>query len=47
MKAHIFAGAVRLRKQVCKDYVWVTRDELEDYLGPQTLKTIKPLLAER
>jgi hypothetical protein len=47
MKAHIFAGAVRLRRKYASDFVWVTRDEMEGMLDAQTLKAIGPLLADR
>ena len=47
MKAHIFAGAVRLRRKYAADHVWVTRDEMEDMIDERTLKAIGPLLADR
>jgi hypothetical protein len=47
MKAHIFAGAVRLGKKYCTDFVWVTREELEELIDAPTLQAIRPLLAVR
>ena len=47
MKAHIFAGAVRLKKKYCSDYAWVTRGEMTDMLDAKTFKAIQPLLANR
>jgi hypothetical protein len=47
MKAHIFAGAVRLKKKYCSDFIWVTQDEMERMIDSRTLKAIRPLLAER
>jgi hypothetical protein len=47
MKAHIFAGAVRLGKKYASDFVWVTRDEMESMIDEQTWKAISPLLADR
>jgi hypothetical protein len=47
MKAHIFAGAVRMRKKYCSQVMWVTRAELKKELDTETFNAIKPLLAER
>jgi len=47
MKAHIFAGAVRIKRKYCTDYVWVTREEMEAMLDATTFKTLLPLLADR
>jgi hypothetical protein len=47
MKAHIFAGAVRVKRKYCTDHVWVTRDEMEQMLDSRTMKVIRPLLADR
>jgi hypothetical protein len=47
MKAHIFAGATRVRRQYCINAIWVTRKEMEGMLDEDTLKAIKPLLADR
>ena len=47
MKAYIFAGAVRVKKKYCSDFVWVTQDEMERMIDSKTLKAIRPLLAER
>ena len=47
MKGHIFAGAVRLKKKYCSDFIWVTQDEMERMIDSKTLKAIRPLLAER
>ena len=46
MKAHIFAGAVRINRDYCSDYVWVTRDEMETILDRKTFHAIRPLLSE-
>ena len=47
MKAYIFAGAVRLKKKYCSDFIWVTKEEMERMIDSKTLKAIQPLLAER
>ena len=47
MKAHIFAGAVRIRRKYCSDHIWVTRDEMEQMLDRQMFKVLQPLLADR
>ena len=47
MKGYIFAGAVRVKKKYCSDFVWVTQDEMERMIDSKTLKAIRPLLAER
>jgi hypothetical protein len=47
MKAHIFAGAVRIKRKYCKDHAWVTRGEMERMIDRQTLKALLPLLADR
>jgi hypothetical protein len=47
MKAHIFAGAVRVKRKYCTDFVWVTQDEMEQMLDSRTMKVIRPLLADR
>jgi len=47
MKAHVFAGATRVRRKYCTDAIWVTRTEMEGILDEETLKAIKPLIADR
>jgi len=47
MKAHIFAGAVRIKTKYCSAFRWVTQEEMEGMLDSKTLKAIRPLLAER
>ena len=47
IKAHIFAGAVRLKKRYASDYAWVTKDELAGLIDPTTMRAISPLLAPR
>lgn len=47
MKAHIFAGAVRLKRKYASDFAFVTQEEMERMLDAKTLKAIRPLLSER
>ena len=47
MKAYIFAGAVRVKKKYCSDFIWVTQDEMERIIDAKTLKAVRPLLTER
>jgi hypothetical protein len=47
MKAHIFAGAVRINRKYVSDYVWATKSEIPNLVSDELLKILKPLLAVR
>lgn len=46
MKAHIFAGQVRINNKEIVDFAWVTKQEMKDYVHPDYYNAIKDMLSE-
>jgi large subunit ribosomal protein L46 len=46
MKAHIFAGQVKVDQKEIVDFAWVTKQEMKDFVSNDYYDAVKDMLSE-
>jgi large subunit ribosomal protein L46 len=46
LKAFYQSGTLELDKEELVDYVWVTREEMRDYVSEEYYQAVKPILTD-